>query len=125
MENETMINHELKQKQEQLEEVRIKLATEADKIKQLFSHSAAANAAYESAKNGTLIGLYAEESEPGFVGKRTEKIREAIYRQLHQGLRLDRDLMRNEVEATKSYIQLLGLMQSNLQSQIKLEIGEK
>jgi hypothetical protein len=118
------MNIELKQKQEQLEEVRIRLATEANSIKQLFANSARANADYESAKNQTLIELYAEESEPGFIGKRTEKIREAIYRQLHKDLRFNRDLMRNEVESTKSYIQLLGLMQSNLQSQIKLEVGE-
>ena len=92
---------------------------EASRIHKIARESAQANAEYENAKNVSLIGLFTEESTQGV--KRTESVRQAIYRDLHKDLRLNRELKKNEVEATKTYINLLGLMQSNLQSQLNLE----
>mgnify|MGYP001558755047 CR=1 FL=1 len=115
------MNIELKRKQDELEEIRQKMIIEAGRLYQVFRDSAQANADYENAKNHTLIGLYSEESDSKGTIKRTESIRQAIYRELHKDLRLARDLAKNEMEATRTYLNLLGMMQMNLQSQLRLE----
>ena len=113
---------ELQAKQSELEEIRQKMIIEAERLYQVFRDSAQANADYESAKNHTLISLYNQESDSKGTIKRTESIRQAIYRELHKDLRLTRDLAKNEMEATKTYLNLLGMMQTNLQSSIKLDV---
>ena len=113
---------ELKSKQDELEAIRQKLAEEANRIFSIFAESAKTNALYEEAKNQSLIFMFAEEKEGNF--KRTEAQRQSIYREEHKTLRLARDIAKQEVDATKSYINILGLMQMNLQSQLRLETEE-
>lgn len=114
---------EIKSKQDELEAIRQRLAEESHRIFGLFAESAKANAVYEEAKNQSLIFMFDEEKSKGF--KRTEAQRQSIYREEHKEKRLMRDLAKNEVDATKSYISILGMMQSNLQTQLKLEIKEE
>ena len=113
---------EIKSKQEELEQIRQRLAEEANRIFSVFAESAKANAVYEEAKNQSLILMFAEEKEQNF--KRTEAQRQSIYREEHKEKRLTRDLAKNEADATKQYINILGLMQMNLQSQLRLEVEE-
>lgn len=115
---------ELKTKQDELEAIRRELKLISGTLKTLARQAAQADADYENAKNQSIIRMNVEETSEEWITakkKRTDQIREAIYRTENADLRLARGLAKADVDSTKSYIHSLELMQSNLQTQIRLE----
>lgn len=80
-------------------------------IKTLATIAETSIADYETAKNKTLLELHAEESSPEWKGKRTEALREAIYRERHHDLRVQRAIA---IADLKSERDLLSALQSKL-----------
>jgi hypothetical protein len=94
-------------------------------LKPLGDKEAEAGANYEDKKNRYLIELYAEESEPTFKGKRTEAHRTAMYRQMFNIERLQKQLASHELKSSQDYIKSLLAVLNSKQSRLRVLENER
>ena len=94
-------------------------------IKTLATKEATSIANYEQAKNNTILALLKEEALDSYDGpKRTDKIREAIYRTRHSDLRLQMFLAKADLSSEKSLLNALQAKLDGLQSRKGIMVGE-
>jgi hypothetical protein len=89
-------------------------------VKTLGQQKTEAACDYEEAKNKSLILMKAEEDESEGKLKRTESIREAIYRTEHQDLRRKWLFLVNKFDTEKIYLDTLQSQVMGLQTRIRL-----
>lgn len=99
---------------------------EASKQQQQFGvDEANAIADYEGKKSGYVLRLHAEESSAGFKGKRTDAIRQSMYRKKFENERLKRALAVNALSANQNFIKSLLAVLSAKQSRIRILESER
>lgn len=110
---------------DELEVLQGAIAQSATDYKTLANEYANAVCDYEDAKGRTLIALKAEEDATTGL-KRTESVREAIYRTEHADLRRKRTELGEAVRAEKVFLDALANQLTATQTRIRLiEFQEK
>ena len=107
----------------EIEQLEAEIITAAVSLKTLGETEANASAIYENKKNRYLIELYAEEAETGT--KRTESIRQAMYRRAYEAERMQKYLALNDLKSTQEYIRAILAVLSSRQSRMRILESER
>jgi hypothetical protein len=107
----------------EIEQLEAEIITAAASLKSLGEADANASAIYENKKNRYLIELFAEEAETGT--KRTESIRQAMYRRMYETERLQKSLATNALKSTQEYVKAMLSVLSSRQSRMRVLESER